>query len=165
MQSSAEMHSCTVQHIRDLFGKITNILPYELQQHQYVKDLDEYLKCSTDLFRGYETEYMRKKHLASVGLIMPISYKIGKRNNVKDDGSMEEVPVYAQYVSIIDTLNSCHISPKPSSSDDPSLLRRFEDTSSFRNDEYYREHPDAMRLTLYHDDIECGNSLGSKAGI
>lgn len=165
VQSSAEMHSSTVQHIKDLFKKLTDILPYRLLQHQCVTDLNQYLECSSDVFRGYETEYMRKKHLESVGLILPVSHKIGDRNNVEADGSTVKVPVYAQYVSIIDTLKSYQMSPKPSLILHPPLLRRFEDTATYKQDEYYREHPDAMRLTLYHDDIECGNSLGSKAGI
>ena len=39
------------------------------------------------------------------------------------------------------------------------------DGSIFQNDNYFKDHPDALVIILYHDELEVCNPLGSKAGI
>ena len=38
------------------------------------------------------------------------------------------------------------------------------DGSIFQNDDYFKEHPDALVVILHHDELDICNPLGSKAG-
>lgn len=129
--------------------------------------MEQYLEQSDSVFAGLDTKYQQKRHLTSIiGLVLPKNYKVGTRENREIDGSTKQVPVFGQYVSIIDTLTQLEASPPTlDSSHDHDILHRFEDIVTFRESEYCIRHPNAMRLTLYHHDIECDNGLGSRASI
>lgn len=38
------------------------------------------------------------------------------------------------------------------------------DTNEYQNSDFFKQHPNAIRLDLYYDDIELANPLGSKRG-
>ena len=170
IQMSIESTDALVQAIVGQLGKeferlIHSLPEKEIANNKNVTSIRDSLNMSAGMFNDVSTEYRRAKHLVGLGLILPISVKIGMRENVKKDGFKKQIPVYAQYVSIIDTLKSVYLGRKPTylTHPHPTTLAQFEDTRTYKT--RHQNAPPTLRLILYHDDIELANPLGSRAGV
>lgn len=165
VEASATLHKTSMSHVSQLINNVVNALPKDVADGTpAIKNLLDYAQSSADMYVDLETERRRRNLLTNRGLVLPTSYKVGTRINVSADGSTQEVEVNAQYISIIDTLTNIKTT-RHCSVNQTELLNDYEDTDTFKNSNYFQKHPSAHRLTLYHDDIECGNNLGSRAGI
>lgn len=167
VESTSAFNHAVVANLQQSLDKFLGALPADiLDTNPYRESLEESFQCATQAFHHLETEHQRLTYLKSKGLILPTKFKIGTRRNVVASGSSTQVEVYAQYVSIIDTLihiKSKSTDSKPDQSSD--MLFNYESTKRCKNDHYYMEHPGAVKLMLYFDDIEIANPLGSKAGL
>lgn len=54
---------------------------------------------------------------------------------------------------------------KPHHSTNDVCMQDFCDGSFVKNHALFQNHPQALQLIVYYDDIEVGNPLGSKSGI
>lgn len=157
----------TVGELHSEFDELVEMLPKDLTPTIYAKiqSLNKSYDIKKKLFRGLETEHQRRVYLQERGAVMPKSFVIGHIPSTKADGGRILTPATAEYVPIDDTLMLYNkrkpVVPVPSR----GVLQSFRDTKSFRENEYYSDNPTALQLTLYHDDIEVGNPLGSRAGI
>lgn len=77
-----------------------------------------------------------------------------------------------QYISIIGTLRNIILNDYLKNLIECENLRStygriqsFIDCEMFKNSNYYSEHPNALRVNLYYDEIEVVNPIGSKTGI
>ena len=165
MESAQTLNASTMSHLQQLLSQIKSSLPAEhATGNKHVEALQTFIDESLINFRESDTEYKRQKVLARNGLVLPRSWKIGTRSDITPAGEVKIVDVNVQYVSVIDTLTSLAQNTISASKHD-GLLHSFEDTSTFIESDFYSKYPSAYRITLYHDDIECGNSLGSRAGV
>lgn len=118
------------------------------------------------IFVDLRTEHQRMKHFKKKGLIPPVGYKIGTRHDVRSDGSTVAMDAQAQYVPIISMLSKYkdHYLAMTNHTE-PGLIKSYLDTDRSRASDWHRIHPNTIKLALYHDDIEVGNALGSRAGV
>ena len=147
--------------------KLCNLLPNDLPPEicSQVEIIRQSVKRSASLFHGLETEHQRLKFLRTQGLILPNTYTLGQIETANPDGGKMLSDATAEYVSIIDTLLPYHQRQSALSQSRPGIVQSYSDTESFKDSEYYQQHPAALTLILYHDDIEVGNALGSRAGV
>lgn len=149
------------------FSTLLNMLPNDLSPQ--IQNQLQTIKCSLgqsmNLFKGLETEHHRLNYLKRHGLVLPTSFKIGRIETTKSDGGRVYSKATAEYVSIIDTLTLYIDKIADKAPYRPQVMQSFADSSSFKTNSYYDHHPNALRLILYHDDIEVGNALGSRAGV
>lgn len=166
VDSTSAIHLSCVNHVSQLLDNVVNSLPREmLDSNNHIISLKTYLDKSRNCYLDLDTEYRRRKHLVSEGLVLPEGWKIGTRVDVAANGKSKVVDVYAQYVSIIETLTHIQKNEKLENKSTYPYMSSFEDMPAYKTSEYYAAHPDAFRLTFYLDDIECGNALGSRSGV
>lgn len=132
--------------------------------------MERALSETSNPFYRMDTERRRITEYIQQGLNMPVSYPLGHRSEAQKDGSMMLVNATAQYVPVIKTLaryidyptNAAFTAPfRPSRHD----IFSYKDGELFKGSQFFADHPDALRLCLYNDDIELANPLGSKAGV
>lgn len=169
IDSTETLCHSTASNLQHLFNNVLNSLPptVAIGENPHISSFQEALVGSATMFQGVHTEHLRLRNLTSQGLVMPISFKIGSRKDINTDGSTTEVSVYAQYISIIDTLVNKYtdVTKTTAVKGSSDTLRLFEDTTTYQRSEFYKDNPNALKLILYHDDIEVGNCLGSRAGV
>lgn len=165
MSLSESLCQSLISRLREQFERFAESIPPESKNNPDFDALESSLNLALGAFDGFQTEYQRVKFLTRKGLIMPVPMKIGTRPNTNPDGSTSNVKVNAQYVSLVDTLTSYYLNKTAAKSSSPRKLAFYEDTSYFKQSDYYTKHPSALKLILYHDDIEVGNALGSRAGV
>ena len=169
VKASSTLNLTNISHIQELLQNIRHSSPAgSFEGNAHFAALERYLDNSLLLYSDIDTEYRRRKLLVSQGLVMPTTYKIGTRRNVSATGVQQTVDVTAQYVSVVDTLSNIKPDTRSNWSHPlslPTTMKSYEDTATFQYSDFYRAHPSAFRLTLYHDDIECGNNVGSRAGV
>ena len=166
VDSTSTLCRTVVGKLNDELGSFLNLLPENVTSDvESLKSLQECFTHTENMFNGFQTEYQRQVHLAKSGLVMPMSVKIGRRNDTKPDGSQCSVPVFVQYVPITLTIQD-YLNIQPSKARQHSeRLVNYEDTETYKNCDYFQVHPSAFKIVLYDDDIEVGNPLGSRAGV
>ena len=168
VRTSSALNLSQIGHMKQLVSNLSEASSPEWNtDNTHLQALKAYLDKSEMLYSDVETEYRRRKLLVREGLVLPTSFKIGTRHNYTATGLEQLVDVTAQYISVIDTLMNVATSKSAITKhpNQPNILTCFEDTATYKGSEYYQQHPNAHRLTLYHDDIECGNNVGSRAGV
>lgn len=80
-----------------------------------------------------------------------------------------------QYISILDTISAIYsnknlfeliqneqsfIKPK-----NPKLIASFCHTNTYKQSQFFKKFPNALRINLYYDDIEVANPIGPKSGF
>lgn len=156
VSATQSLLTSTVQKHRNEFTELLQELQPTLKAT--LKPKIDHINTSFDeslqLFSGFETEHQRMKYLRSLGLVLPVTYTIGTHYTTKSNGERVLSDATAEYVPIIDTL-LYYVDKKPNHPDTrPGILQSFLDTESYRSSDYYKNHPEAFQLTLYHDDIE-----------
>ena len=126
---------------------------------------DAFDQCQ-NLMVDLRTEKQRMRHFTRKGFIQAVSYRIGTRVDARADGTEATVDATAQYVPVISMLTKYkdHYTTLPIRTHAGKISSYF-DTHRYRTSAYHCAHPTAMKLTLYHDDIEVGNVLGARAGV
>ena len=157
----------TVGHLHSEFNELVDMLPQGLDPNIYLKihTLGQSFNRSKRLFHGLETEHQSRVYLQDNGMVLPQSFVIGHIPSTKADGGRCLTTATAEYVSIIDTLMLYNSRSPVSPPTRRGILQSYKDTDTYHDNQYYNDHQSAMQLTLYHDDIEVGNPLGSRAGV
>lgn len=146
---------------------VASLPPHVTTNSASLSHVEDCFTQSMNMFGGLQTEYERLNYLRNKGLVMPQSVRIGSRLDTKADGSQRLVPIYAQYVPIKQTLAAYLTAEQftcfPSHTD--NRISRFEDTPTFKTSSYFMANPSALKIIIYHDDLELGDPLGSRAGV
>lgn len=48
---------------------------------------------------------------------------------------------------------------------DDGILRCYKDGKQFQNHKFFQKYPNALRITIYYDEVEITNALGTKYRI
>ena len=157
----------SVNDVKSEVGKLCGLLPKNLppEINTQVKAIHDSISRSHSMFNGLETEHRRLKFLQAQGLIMPKTFSEGQIETVNPDGGKHMSDATAEYVSLIDTLLPYLQKQSTVYQNRPGIIQSYCETDSYKNSEYYQKYPSALSLILYHDDIEVGNVLGSRAGV
>lgn len=138
-----------------------------------------------DLFTNVSTRNKQAKYLEEMAITVPkpeekmLSYREDVRHI---DGQHKVIRVNEtfSYIPIIDTLKLILRNPEtrrmlketehhhPSQSSSTTCIKEYSSFCSgetYKNSDYFTKFPDAVRLSLYQDDVELGNALSSRAGI
>lgn len=130
-------------------------------------------------FKGMETQYKRNKQLfKGKAMVSPKPISIGIRIDKqwdKDLNLYKEVPKTNtfMYVPIIETLNSIlnnksvqewFLNPELGPNH-PNNLYSFRDGITYKTNQLFLQHPNAIQLQLFYDDFETVNPLGSKTAV
>lgn len=98
---------------------------------------------------------------------------LGYRKEMRQTKSgfiLKDIPETLQYISVIETLKQIVKNPNmryhilhesPSSHGYSSYI----DGSEFKNNVFLQKYPNSLRLSLYYDDVEVTNPIGSKRGF
>lgn len=104
----------------------------------------------------------------------PIHVKAGSRLEnvtVNDESITKEVDETFSYVSVINTLSAIVQHPdirkmiETESRNGNGLISSYKDGSQFPKHPFFQKFPTALRLTIYYDDVEITNPLGTKCRI
>lgn len=112
-----------------------------------------------------------KQHL---NLIEPVEIMLGTRVDLRHDKKNETyVPKLinetCQYIPLLEVIKLVlsnaevknHIFNETTEPNN-NLLKGFNDGDFFKQSDFFKEHPNGIRLQLYYDDLEVTNPLGSK---
>lgn len=153
-----------ISSINTMLARFVESLPRELTEHnEHLNTLNRSITSAQKLFVGLHSEHFRLKHFTGKGLVLPQSYKIGRRVDYKPDGTSQDVAVEGQYIPITDTLRRYRQYYETISAEDTTSSTIL--SSYLQTDRCATAKHGAVKLILYHDDIECGNVLGSRAGV
>jgi hypothetical protein len=98
---------------------------------------------------------------SSAHYISPIQYKLPL------NAAGKECPF--QYVPIIETLSAIvsdrDFKTMPRTQTESGILYDIKDGSTWRNNSYFRDNPDALTGHLYSDAVELDNPLGASKGV
>ena len=133
------------------------------------------LTAFKDSFKNFETAYRGQSYFESLGtLIIPKEYVLGERlenKNINGLFELHEIEEKFYYISIKDILVSVFKNSKLLDimfEYKNKKLGRTEDLSNVQDGIFYQENfksPNMLIGELFIDDIECGDSLSSSAGI
>lgn len=159
--------SSTVGALQHQYAELLEVLPKDLSTDVFskIKSLGDSLTNSQKIFHGLETEHQRRAYLQKRGLVMPKSFVVGQIPTTRGDGGQCFTPATAEYISLIDTLMIYNNRKPHIPGAQQGILQSYRDTVTFQSNDFYCTNPSALQLTLYHDDIETGNPLGSRAGV
>nr|XP_029713732.1 uncharacterized protein LOC115257890 [Aedes albopictus] len=112
----------------------------------------------------------------AVSIPNPSEKMLQTREDVRHvDGIPKKVIVNEtfSYIPIIETLKLIFRNPdarhllNDSECEEPVTKEytSFRSGETYQNSEYFKQYPDAVRLSIYQDDVELGNALSSRAGI
>ena len=139
-------------------------------------DIDQVFRESKRLFEGLGTEPLQTSYIKQHFVYVPFQeIPLGNKLAVRKKGAKHQISEIEDtfiYVPIIDSLKQLLsnaklrrlIMRKPTLSKD-NVFFDLPDGSIYRNDDYFKEHNNALMIVLYHDELEVCNPLGSKAGI
>eukprot|EP00111_Clytia_hemisphaerica_P003426 TCONS_00009790-protein len=128
-----------------------------------------------NVFDGLSTEAQHKSYVkANFPYVEPQKIKLGSilvRKKQKSEHVITEKEETFMYIPLLESLSQILrngkleklLCKKPSSSRDGCYYDFF-DGSIYKNDPYFAEHPKALVLILYHDELEVCNPLSSSAG-
>lgn len=130
-----------------------------------------------DVFTRFKSLTVQRNFLlSSENHVNATEIILGQRTEYQQDASSshslpKQTNETFQYVSIIDTLSVLMqhkefreeiYKPKISS---PHEYCSFNDGSCYLNCKIFQDHPNALQIVIYYDDVEVSNPLASAAGI
>ena len=60
--------------------------------------------------------------------------------------------------------NRLTLTEKESFNERSGMYQSFIDGKQYKNSDYFKAHPNALRIIIYEDDVEPCNALSSRAG-
>lgn len=173
METIKDNVACLVaQHCEILKTKVMQEL--DITEHENVAQLNEIFQEGADIFDGLSTEAQHKSFIKSnFSHVKPVEVALGnilKRKRKKNEFFLTEKQETFMYVPILETLeqmlNNARIASliirKPHLTGNGYYYDIF-DGSTYTSDEFFKEHPDALALMLFHDELEICNPLCSAA--
>lgn len=142
-----------------------------------------FLNCFNfpDLFSSVSSATKQRNFLESIAVDIPTPEEkmLSTREDIRHINgvsTMVKVNETFMYIPIIDTLKLIFRNPetrKLLSKEQDHVTRlpevaeynTFRSGSTYQSSDYFSEFPDAIRISLYQDDVELGNALSSRAGI
>ncbi|XP_066931778.1 uncharacterized protein [Clytia hemisphaerica] len=165
--------SCLVsQHCDILKAKLIQELGVTEQED--LAKVDEIFQDGGNIFEGLSTEAQLKSFIKSTfSHVKPIEIVLGsilKRKRKKKELVLSEKNETYMYIPILETLEQMLNNTRIAS----LILRRprftgngyfydIFDGSVYTKDQYFKDHPTALAIMLFHDELEICNPLGSAA--
>lgn len=126
-------------------------------------------------FQNLNTQWRRMKTFNNkYTVIQPREVDLGHRIEeyyVGTELRRQKISEHFQYVSILKTLtevmktnNIRNVLMREKYSED-GKIRSFLDGTKYKSFNFFKDNPNALRITLYFDEFEVVNPLGSKVGI
>jgi len=171
-----------IDNISCLVNQYIDVVKQEIAEKEQsnqpvtLETISEIFEQVGNIFDGVSTEAQHKSFVKSnLPYVDPQKVELGTRLARKRKHS--ETTIYNKeemfmYVPLLDSLKQmlgnrklAHLLlKKPFQCRDGVYYDLF-DGSFFKDDPYFSEHPDALILILYHDELEVCDPLGSAAGV
>lgn len=126
-------------------------------------------------FQNLNTQWRRLKTFNNeYTVIQPREVVLGHRIEeyyVGTEMRRHKISEHFQYVSILKTLsevmktNTIRNVLKSEKLSEDGKIRSFLDGTKYKSFDFFKDNPNALRITLYFDEFEAVNPLGSKVGI
>lgn len=188
MRSNSSITNAAVQTSVEMCAEITtnicqylktNVLNYFHEKKIEISDdKSQNLLNSFDvsnIFNKIKTPVQQKKFISSfTEYNEPLHVKLGTRTEItvrNDENITIEVDETFAYVSIIKTLTTLvqnHNIRRMFEAERPSsdgILKSYLDGKQYKNHEFFQKYPNALRISIYFDDVEITNPLGTKCRI
>ena len=129
--------------------------------------------CLPDPFAGVKTQYMQQKHFTEhFGMVNPVLINLPEKSDafgrVRTNQSQKirketyvTVPLISQ-LTILLNKNDVHRQVFGEKIHVPGVLSRFEDGSAFKDSIFFKDHPNAIQLHLYIDEVQITDPVGKK---
>lgn len=169
----------TSQHLRESTARFLQNLNVDINEETTVNFLNTFQY--PDIFKNVSTYPKQAKFLQelAVDVPKPVEKMLAYREDVRHvAGQHTKVRVNEtfSYIPIIDTLKLVLRNPSTrnllteselhhSSSPFTKEYSTYCSGETYKKSDYFKKFPDAVRLSLYQDDVELGNALSSRAGI
>ena len=139
------------------------------------KSVEDIFDSFEDPFTNLKTSYLQSSFLESnPNFVHPIQYILSTRLSFKNKGPkrvLSEQHDTMVYVPILESIQQLLSNPKIAAMimNQQRFCRDgyfFDvcDGECFKNNEIFQEHPDALQIILYHDEVEICNPLGTHTG-
>ena len=174
MNTIIESTSCLVNQVLKSV-KQQLITAIEPSGPQYRAILEQTFDQVPDPFSGIESEalcasyikntfnYVQYKEI-SLGKVLVRKKKGQKLVISEKDETFIYIPILESLKQLLSNKRIAAIILRKPKLCEAGVMYDICDGSIYQNDEYSKEHPDALVLILYHDKLEVCNPLGSKAG-
>lgn len=186
LKSDSKLTKATVERFVDTCESVTTNVADFLRDNlmQFLKDsnisLDDdktqnllnSFNSVPSLFEKIKTSEQQKRFIASfVDYNDPLHIKLGTRvENVTINGEeiQKEVDETFAYISIIKTLQALVKNTEirkmihTETPNENGIITSYKDGKQFKTHNFFQKFPYALRLTIYYDDVEITNPLGTK---
>ena len=148
-----------------------------LERHNFghIQEIESVFDENPELFEGLETLPLQNRYIAENYDMLPFrEVFLGNKMKYKKKGH-KQIITEAQdtfiYIPIIESIQQLlkdskmrnELLREPQTCEN-GVLFDFQDGELFQNDQYFKDHKEAIALIIYHDEIEVCSRLGSKAG-
>ncbi|XP_071813669.1 uncharacterized protein [Apostichopus japonicus] len=128
-------------------------------------------------YAGIETERKQATYMVeNLMLVKPIQIALGTRFEQAVERKTGEIVQKVvtdsfQYIPVAEVIKLILSQPivreliENEEHSPENFLRGFQDGTLYKQSGFFKEHPCALRLQLYYDDVEVTNPLGSKTGV
>ncbi|XP_055527132.1 uncharacterized protein LOC129719758 [Wyeomyia smithii] len=131
-----------------------------------------------NLFKNIKSKMSQQKFLKSLvgNLPRPVEKCVGSRTVVRHSNGISKAVTVNDtfvYIPIIETLKMIFRNPKTRNilsenhDTETTCIKEygsFESGETFGSCIFFKQHPNAIRLSIYEDDVELGNAFSSRAG-
>ncbi|XP_066911641.1 uncharacterized protein [Clytia hemisphaerica] len=165
--------SClVVQHNAILKSKVIEEL--NITENDHISLLDEIFGDGNNIFEGLSTEAQQKSFIKSnFSHVKPIEIILGSilvRKRKKNQRFVTQKNETMMYIPILETLEQMlsnkkifSVISKPTHQTGNGYFYDIFDGSVYTSDQYFKDHPSALAIILFHDEVEICNPLGSAA--
>jgi len=156
------------------FLKSKVIEELNITENHNVALLDEIFGDGNNIFDGLSTEAQQKSFIKSnFSHVKPIEIVLGSvliRKRKKNQRILSQKNETMMYIPILETLEQmlankriASIISKPEQQTGNGYFYDIFDGSVYTSDQFFKNHPTALAIMLFHDEVEICNPLGSAA--
>jgi hypothetical protein len=170
-----------VETVSDHSEILQQSLKEQLEEFLRAKQLDNdptALQLLSKFSRPSTFTKLRSNHLQNKAVkknflfVEPREIPLGARTDTVSSGRKRRKVESFQYISIIETLQALmsieehrDILTNETVCACDSRFKSFRDGNKYQSSPYFAKYPNSLRITLYYDDVEITNPLGSRTGI
>lgn len=137
------------------------------------EEITKILEDTTSPFEGLETRSLQNTYvkenfnhvdfkIVSLGKKLILKKKRHKRMLFEKDESFVYIPLLESLRQFLSNRRIRTLILRKPTLSEPGVYYDICDGAIYRNDNYFKEHPDALMVILDHDEVEVCNPLGSK---
>lgn len=164
--------------INEVLRDVKKNLEQKLQtcENDHTEVLSDVLDQSNKVFDGLKSEFLQQAFIKQSFDYVPyreelLGKTIVSRKKKNKVVLSEETETFI-YIPILDSLKQLlgnnrirDLILRPVKLLSDGVYYDICDGSVFKSDKYFIDHPDALQIILYHDEVEVCNPLGNKAGV